>query len=513
MNHVVESQEQVLALLANPATHGGHGVKRVDTHAAVVFLTRDNAFKVKRAVRFPFLDYSTLELRKAACDAEIEVNRPYAPDIYLRVVPITQDMNGQLALDGRGVPVEWAVQMRRFNESQTLDHLADERRIDGTMGDALGRAVAAAHREASPVEPGPWIDAIRTYIDEHVAAFAEAPDVFPAAEVEALADASRAAYVRIRPLLIERGRQGFIRHVHGDLHLSNIVLILGRPVLFDAIEFSPLIASGDVLYDLAFLLMDLVERRLGAPANVVLNRYFTETRRDDDLDALAALPFYLSMRAAIRAKVTAARIEQSDAEARPYIARQARGYFDWARRFIAPAPPMLLAVGGLSGTGKSALARAIAPDCAPQPGALVLRSDVERKALFGKAEDAPLPAEAYAPEVTARIYCTLADKARRALAAGQSVILDAVFAKPKERVVVRQSAEILGVPFRGLFLDADLDTRLARVAARDEDASDADTAVARAQERYELGAIDWTRIDASKTPDETLAQARRAIAP
>jgi predicted kinase len=345
-----------------------------------------------------------------------------------------------------------------------------------------------------------------------VAAFAETPDVFPAAEVEALADASRAAYVRIRPLLMERGRRGLVRHIHGDLHLSNIVLILGRPVLFDAIEFSPLIASGDVLYDLAFLLMDLVERRLGAAANVALNRYFSETRRDDDLDALAALPFYLSMRAAIRAKVTAARLEQSDAEARPYITRQARGYFDWARRFIAPAPPTLLAVGGLSGTGKSALARAIAPDCIPQPGAIVLRSDVERKALFGKAEDAPLPAEAYSPEVTARIYCMLADKARRALAAGQSVILDAVFAKPKERIVVRQSAEILGVPFRGLFLDADLDTRLARVAARDEDASDADTAVARAQERYELGAIDWTRIDASKTPDETLAQARRAIA-
>src|SRR6266850_7298679 len=126
MNHVVGSQEQVFALLANPATHGGQSVKRVDTHAAVLFLTREQAFKVKRAVQFPFLDYSTLDKRKAACEAELEVNRPYAPDIYLRVVPITEDTVGQLALDGRGVPVEWAVEMRRFNESMTLDHLADE---------------------------------------------------------------------------------------------------------------------------------------------------------------------------------------------------------------------------------------------------------------------------------------------------------------------------------------------------------------------------------------------------
>jgi aminoglycoside phosphotransferase family enzyme/predicted kinase len=514
MDHVVASQEPVFALLGNPATYGGHSVKRVDTHAAVLFLTHDHVYKVKRAVRFPFLDYSTLEKRKAACEAEIEVNRPYAPDLYLRVVPITQDMNGQLSLDGRGVPVDWAVQMRRFNESQTLDHLADERKIDAVLADALGRVVAAAHKEAPPVDPAPWIGAIRSYIEEHVTAFGESPKVFPSAEVEALAEASRAAYVRIRPLLVERAKRGLIRHIHGDLHLGNIVLILGRPVLFDAIEFSPIIASGDVLYDLAFLLMDLCERRLGGAANVVFNRYFAQTRRDIDLDALAALPYYLSMRAAIRAKVTAARLEQAADDDRPYIARQARTYFDWANRFIAPAPPTLVAVGGLSGTGKTALASALAADCPPAPGALVLRSDVERKAFFGKNEDETLPEEAYTPEMTARIYCLIADKARRALAAGQSVVLDAMFARPGERTAARRSAEVLGVRFQGLFLQAPLDTRLARIAKRreeDDDASDADVVVARRQEQYDLGALDWARVDASGTPEDTLARARRAV--
>ena len=178
---------------------------------------------------------------------------------------------------------------------------------------------------------------------------------------------------------------------------------------------------------------------------------------------------------------------------------------------IEPPPPLLIAVGGLSGTGKSALARALAPDLGAAPGAVVLRSDVERKTLFGKDEQERLPADAYAPEVTARVYATIADKARRAAAAGHCAIVDGVFAKPQERAVMERSASALGVPFHGLFLDADLATRVARVGARSGDASDADAAVARAQESYDLGALDWARVDASGTPDQTLARARAAL--
>ena len=201
-------QEAVFALLADPATHGGAAVKRIDTHAAAVFLAGDPHFKVKRAVRFPFLDYSTLDRRKQACEAELEVNRPFAPDIYRGVVAITREADGRLALDGHGTPVEWAVEMRRFDERATLDHLAAAGRIDVALADALGRAVAAAHATAPQADAGPWVEALADYIDEHVAAFGEAPDLFPAAEVEALARASRAAYARIRPLLLERGRRG-----------------------------------------------------------------------------------------------------------------------------------------------------------------------------------------------------------------------------------------------------------------------------------------------------------------
>ena len=507
-----DSQEPVFALLADPATHGGAEVKRIDTHAASVFLAGARAFKVKRAVRFPFLDYSTLEKRKRACAAELEVNRSFAADIYRRVVAITREADGRLALDGAGTPVEWAVEMRRFDERATLDQLADARKVDAALADALGRAVADAHATTPAVEAEPWIKALAGYIEEHVAAFAEMPELFPPDESETLARASRAAYARIHPLLVERARRGLVRRIHGDLHLGNIVLLDGRPVLFDAIEFSPLIASGDVLYDLAFLLMDLTERGLKAAANVVLNRYLLATKRVEDLDALATLPFFLSMRAAIRAKVTAARLKQPATKPTAAIARSARKYFDLARQVLSPSPALLIAVGGLSGTGKSALARALAPEIGAVPGAVVLRSDAERKALFGKEEHARLPDSAYAPAVTARVYATIADKARRALAAGHSAIVDAVLAKPQERAVMERSAQALGVPFRGLFLEADLATRIARVGGRSRDASDADAAVARAQESYDLGALGWPRLDASGTLEATLARARATLA-
>ncbi|MGA8496692.1 MAG: AAA family ATPase [Xanthobacteraceae bacterium] len=511
MNDTAKDQDEVLGFLADPAAHGGRAekVRRIDTHAASVFLAGDRVLKVKRAVHFPFLDFSTLEKRKRACEAEIEVNRRLAPKLYRGVVAITRANDGQLAIDGDGEPVEWAVDMVRFDENRTLDHLADE--IDDDLADALGRAVAAAHDKAPIVDCEPWIKALGSYIDEHVEAFAEHPEIFPTADVAALAAKGRAHYERIGPLLRERGGRGLIRRIHGDLHLGNIVLIDGRPVLFDAIEFSTIIGSGDVLYDLAFLLMDLFERKLPQAANIVLNRYLAETHRDEDLDALAALPFFLSMRAAIRAKVTAARMERAETAERDKIATSARAYFDFALQAIDPEAPQCIAVGGLSGTGKTRLARALAPHIAPMPGAVVVRSDVERKTLFGAGETEKLSATAYAPDVTARVYAAIADKARRIVAAGHSAIVDAVFAKQEEREALAAAAKAANVPLQGLFLTADLTTRIARVGGRTNDASDAGAAVAQAQEDYDLGGLEWPKIDASGTVLETLGRARDAL--
>jgi aminoglycoside phosphotransferase family enzyme/predicted kinase len=507
MNPADVSQQAAIDFLERPATYGGTPVKRIDTHAATVFLVGERALKIKRAVRFPFLDYSTLEKRKAACTAELEVNHAYAPAIYRGVLPITRERDGALAIGGKGEPVEWAVEMRRFDETQTLDHLAAAGRIDAALADALGRAVARAHATAPVVADAGFIDALAEIIAQNDSELRAVPELLPPHAVSALTDATRAAFARVRPLLAERERAGLVRRCHGDLHLGNIVLIDGAPVLFDANEFDPRIATGDVLYDLAFLLMDLIERELTPAANIVLNRYLNETRRLEDLDALAALPLFLSLRAAIRAKVTAARraLNASSAGA----GQSARDYFALAGQLLAPTQPQLIAVGGLSGTGKSLLARTLAAEIPPAPGAVVLRSDVERKSLFGIAEADRLPEAAYAPDVTTRVYSVLADKARRVIAAGQSAIVDAVFAQRNERAAIAQAAG--GAAFHWLFLTADLATRLSRVGTRKGDASDAGAAVARAQEQYDLGAMDWLKVDASGDPAETLHRAKAAL--
>ena len=501
------SQEPVIEFLSDPATHGGAPVKRIDTHAASVFLAGDRALKIKRAVRFPFLDFSTLKQRRIACNAEIAVNRAFAPGIYRRVVPITRESSGQLAIDGKGDPVEWAVAMRRFDESQTLDHLAAAGRIDDALAEALGRSVAAAHRVAPTATQAQFVEALAEIIAQNETELAAEPDLLSLQDLRDLAGATRKAFERVKPLLVARERAGLVRRCHGDLHLGNIVLIDGKPVLFDAIEFDERIATGDVFYDLAFLLMDLVGRGLESAANIVLNRYLTDTRRIHDLDALAALPLFMSVRAAIRAKVTAARRRQGNSPAGS--AQSARDYAALARKLLTPAEPQLIALGGLSGTGKSLLARTLAPHLLPPPGAVILRSDVERKTMFGVSETERLPETAYAAGTTAKVYATLSEKAKRVVAAGHSVIVDAVFAQPDERAEIAKAAA--GAAFHGLFLHASLETRLARIGDRSHDASDANADIARRQEEFDLGRIKWAKVDASGTPEETFIRAEAML--
>jgi uncharacterized protein len=492
-------QERVFAFLTDPATH--RNVKRIDTHGASVFLEGNRALKIKRAVRFPFLDYSTLEKRKAACDDELRVNYRLAPQIYRRVVPITQRSDGSLEMDGDGKPVEFAIEMTRFDEGRTFDRLAHAGPLDPTLVDAVAEVIAASHQRAPQAPTEPWLHSIPRFIDGNSAAFRQAGD-FSNESIDDLGQASHATLARLTRLLWQRGRNGFVRRCHGDLHLANIALIEGQPVLFDAIEFDPVIASVDVLYDLAFTIMDLQHYDRIAAANALLNRYLALTEIEH-IDALSALPFFMSLRAAIRAQVLLARADR-DWRDKADAVQSARAYFELARRSIHPSPPTLVAIGGLSGTGKSALARALAPGIPPPPGAVILRTDMLRKQYFQVKETERLPEDAYGPGVTEAIYEILAERALRILSQGHSVVVDAVFAREAERSAITGIARKLNVGFSGLFLAADLAIRQQRVGRREADASDATPEIARLQEKYDIGPIDWAPIDASGTPDQTL---------
>ncbi|HTV31871.1 MAG TPA: AAA family ATPase [Methylocella sp.] len=503
------TQDDVFAFLADPATHGLHGtVKRLDTHGAVVFLAGNNVYKIKRALRFPFMDYSTLAKRHWACAREVSVNQANAPQLYLGVVPIRQE-GCALKLGGDGPVVEWAVHMRRFDEHKTFDHLAARHALPLDLLARTAETVAAAHRRAPVAVQGKVVEALHQPVEQTLAAFEEKPQVFAASDVEAFGQALRAAFSNGKLLMTEREAQGQVRRCHGDLHLRNIALIDDQPMLFDAIEFDETIATCDVLYDLAFLLMDLWTRGLQAETNFLFNRYlWLADDMTSMLKGLALMPFFLSLRAAIRAEVTV--LQQGDSEAQ---SKEARAYFAAACNFLKPRPQYLVAIGGFSGTGKTTLAAALAPRIGRPTGAVHLRSDIERKVLMHVAPLQRLPDEAYGREISERVYQALRDLAAVALEAGQSAIVDAVHLNEVERLAIAEVAKQNQARFNGLWLEAAVDKLTKRVTERKGDASDATAAVVEAQATREKGPVRWRHLDATQSIDQLVEQVLAAIAP
>ena len=315
---------------------------------------------------------------------------------------------------------------------------------------------------------------------------------------------------RCGALLDARRVRGKVRRCHGDLHLRNICVYDGKPLLFDCIEFSEPIASIDVLYDLAFLLMDLVHCGERHFANLLLNRYLDLAGEDD---GLAAMPLFMALRAVIRAHVTASAAEHGRSggeRAAAFV--EARRYAEAGAAMLRRAPARLVAIGGLSGSGKSSLAARLAPELGIVPGARVLRSDVLRKRRFGLMPEESLPAEAYGAAVTAEVYRELGERAAMALRAGYAAVIDAVALREEERRAFAAVAAKAGVEFTGLWLDTSAETMHARIESRRSDASDATAAVLQQQLQSDPGMLDWVRVDASGSPEQTLATARGALA-
>ncbi len=502
-------QSAVIEALSDPALYGlpaATKIERAETHGAIVFLAGERAYKLKRAVKYPYLDYSTPELRRRACRAELEVNRRATPEIYLGVNAVMRD-DGRLRL-AEGEPegaVDWVLVMRRFAESDVLEQQRVAGRLSAETMRALAETIAGFHATAEPRPEFGGAKGMAVIIEENVTILEGMADrgagfAFDRARVDALARLSWAELERVSPLLDRRRADGLVRRCHGDLHLNNICLIDGRPRLFDAIEFNEEFASIDVFYDLAFLIMDLDRHGLRPLANVVLNRYLERTV---DYAGLALLPLFLSCRAAIRAHVAVTRAEAMHAGAPPH---EARALLDRAIAYLEPAPARALAIGGVSGTGKTTIARAIAPSLGPCPGAVILRSDVTRKRLMGVEETTKLPQSAYMPEVSERVFSTLATVAEQIVAAGHGVILDAVYGEAAERMALEDVMRRARVRFDGIWLEAPAHVLEARIGGRRGDASDATVDVLRQQLACIPTPATWTAIDA-RGPVEQIADA------
>ena len=484
----------------------GAPVERIDTHGAAVFLAGDRAYKIKRPVAFPYMDLSTPARRLAAAEAEVRLNRRTAPALYLGLAPV-RDNGRSLSLGAVGDPVpdggECVVVMVRFDQATLFDRLAQADGLTDGLVMGLAEEIAAFHAGAETIADRGGAAEMTWVAEENLDELLARTDVLDPATLGRLAARTRAALGRLAPVMDARLAQGFVRHCHGDLHLRNVCLVEGHPTIFDALEFNDALAVTDTMYDLAYMLMDLVHRGLRPSACLLLNRYLEMTEDDG---GLALLPFFMSVRAAVRAKVSLSMAAvQHDAAASDGFVADARDYLALAAGCLEPVRPVIAAVGGLSGSGKSTVARALAPLLDPAPGAVVLRSDVIRKHLMGVDDLETLGAEGYRPEVSAQVYDRLIERSRAVAEAGFSAIADATFTREDGRAALAAAAAAAGVPFHGIWLDADRATLVARVAARTGDPSDADAAVVARQLDEDLGTIDWSRHDARQPARDTAA--------
>ena len=470
----------------------------IGTHISVVVLKGKTAWKLKRPLHLPYADFSSPELRLAACKRELQLNRRTAASLYKAVRRITREGDGSLAFDGTGELVDAVVEMARFDEDTLFSRLATNGGLTRPLLSILAQDIAGFHRQAEVrCEDGAANIAAVLELNEQSD---QLEVVLGEAHVGRLRRALRAGLDTYSHRLTARGEAGRIRLCHGDLHLRNICLVEGRPTLFDCIEFNDALATADVLYDLAFLLMDLWQVGLREEANWVMNRYVDESEDDEDL---YLLPYFMALRASIRAQVLATQALTLEGQEHEELVDEAGTYLQLALQLLAFEAPRMLAIGGLSGSGKSTLASAVAHRLGPAPGARVLSSDRIRKTLAGVSAETQLAESHYSMEASRRVYATLYAKAGDTLRSGHAVVADAVFARDDERAAIEECAVQAGIPFQGVWLEADVKTLMARVQARRNDPSDATVQVLEAQLKRGVGTPAWPTIP-SHLPIENL---------
>lgn len=459
-----------------------HAVTRLElreTHISWVVLTGPYAYKIKKPVRFDFIDASTLERRRQLCEEELRLNRRLAPDLYIGIVVISHD-DGRLTVGGHGKVIEYAVQMQQFDVSAELPQLLAHSDVSAAEIAALGELLARFHLQAAtapardvPQKTEQMYDSVLGNLAQlltHLGPFAPAP------ELGRLVDWTHDNAHDLEPIFQMRERGGFVRECHGDLHAANIARWHDRLVAFDCIEFDPRLRWIDVINDVAFLVMDLVSRQRADLAFLLLSRYLEIT---GDYEGVRVLPFYAVYRALVRAKIdaiTAENVPAREAELRARLQHRIRAAAGW----MSPRQPTLILMHGPSGSGKSWMSERLVPEVR----AIRIRSDVERKRLAGigalESAAAAVRQGIYSAQFSHRTYSRLADCAENCLGAGLNVIVDAAFLEAADREVFRTLARHSGAGFLIVSCQADPISLAAHVlerAARHDDPSDATLAV------------------------------------
>ncbi len=468
-------------LRADAYDHPTDEITLVETHISWVILTGRFAYKLKKPVEFDFVDYSTAERREHFCHEELRLGRRFAPDIYLDVVAVTGPAESP-KIGGIGKVIEHAVKMRQFSEDTLFSKLIKTGQLKPSHIDRLAIEIAAFHDKADvapPDSPFGTPDAIlaaarhnfETLLNCHL-------PPGHGDEIRRLSHWTEERFLQLADCFETRLRDGFVRECHGDLHLRNIILGAGGDaLLFDGIEFNESFRWIDLINEVAFCAMDLADRGRPDLARRLLNAYLEHT---GDYSGLKVAHFYIVYRAMVRAKVAALRLKQereSGAEIEPELAKEITAYFDLADRVIEPVhPPALAITYGLSGSGKTTGTQ----DLVDALGFIRIRSDVERKRLFGLAPDeksgSQLGADLYTEEASEQTYRRVEELAEIVLGSGFSAIVDAAFLRREQRRGFSELAARLGVAFRILHFDVPEEELRRRVEERERRGSDASEA-------------------------------------
>ena len=510
---LIEDQSDVIRFLKQPKTYGlkKEPVEMLDSNISAVFLAGDKAYKLKRGVKYPYVDFSSPQKRLNACQQEIMVCERFAPGICLGIETIVQDKKGRLFLrefhHGQDVEVrDYLLVMRRLDERDFFYDRVRQKTADRFETMDLAEKLWEMHKTAPVFKHRGGAEVIKRRIVENNALIkCFAPEIFNEETVRRLDEKQREVLIRQAALLDKRRDEGKIRWCHGDLRLCNIAVMNDRVTLLNPIEFYDDLTQIDTLYDMAFLLTDMSKSGLTRLTSILFNHYMACSA---DWEGIPALPLFMSCRAGVQAYVFAQRAHDAEYPSeKAHFAEQAREYLDLAYAFITPKPPVLVACGGLSGSGKSRMAREMAPEVAIAPGAVVLRDDVLRKNMFHVGQNDSLGEDSFLGHRERDVYDALFKEAEHVILNGHSVVLDALFFKPEFRRRAEDLAKKLNVSFCGFWVDAPLEVRAQRVAKRKRNPSDVKSLEAlKKQLDIDVGEVTWHQIDSSRDRNETLAR-------